>query len=154
MNGPLTVRWVCNDAAASVTDSSAREEIDTRSAESAVGDDRRDDFVAVPGKDRGHRSSATARLPDGATEAYVLQQRLGYPVGRGVEVPAPPIKIGNMDGTKIGRWTWRRGCGWTTDASQRQSVLMRPDCHQVMRHRPTPPPSVPWPVGRRSSCWP
>ena len=43
---------------------------------------------------------------------------------------------------------------WTTDASQRQSVLMRPDCHQVMRHRPTPPPSVPWPPGTRSSCWP
>src|ERR1700693_2051393 len=154
MNGPLNGRVVLNDAAASVMDSSACEEIDTRSAESAVGDVRRDHFVAVPGKDRGHRSSATARLPDGATEAYVLQQRLGYPVGRGVEVPAPPIKIGNMDGTKTGRWTLRRGCCWTTDASQRQSVLMRPDCHQVIRHRPTSPLSVPSLAGTRSSCWP
>ena len=27
-------------------------------------------------------------------------------------------------------------------------------CHQVMRHRPTRPPSVPWPPGRRPSCSP
>src|ERR1700730_2252616 len=104
MNGPLTVRWVCNDAAASVTDSSAREEIDTRSAESAVGDVRRDDFVAVPGKYRGHRSSAATRLPNRATKLEALEQRLGDPVGRGVEVPTLPIKIGNVDGTSPGRW--------------------------------------------------
>src|SRR6478672_9075851 len=99
MNGPLTVRWVCNDAAASITDSSASEEIDTRSAESAVGDVRRDDFVAVPGKYRGHRSITATRLPNRAMKREALEQRLGYPVGRGVEVPAPPIKNGNVDGT-------------------------------------------------------
>jgi hypothetical protein len=132
VDGCLTVGRVGYDAATTFADTPAGKEIDTWGAKAVISNVRRDHLVTVRGENCGHRSSTATRLPDGATKLEALEQRLGDPIGRGIEVPAPPIEIGNMDGTIPGRWGRRRGCCWATDASQRQSVLMWLDRHQVM----------------------
>ena len=88
-------------------------------------------LVAVRGENGGHRSSATARLPDWATKLEALEQCLGDPIRRGVEVAASPVVSGNMDGAIIcGRRRRRtiRLCRLRPD--NRQGVLMWPDRHQ------------------------
>ena len=68
----LAVGRVGYDAAASISDAPAREEIDTRRPEPTVGDVRRDDLVTVRGEDGRDRASATARLPNRSTEPDVV----------------------------------------------------------------------------------
>jgi hypothetical protein len=55
----------------------------------------------VRGENRGHRSSAATRLPDRATKLEALKQRLGDPARCGVEVAAPPVVRGYVDGSVI-----------------------------------------------------
>jgi hypothetical protein len=94
-------RGVGNGAAASVSDTPACQEINTWGAKPTIGDVRRDHLVAVRSEGGGHRSGTTARLPDGATKLEPLEQRLGDPIRRGVEVAAFPVESGYVDGAII-----------------------------------------------------
>jgi hypothetical protein len=85
------------DAAASVSDTPACQEIQHLGAEPTVCNVRRDHLVAVRSEGGGHRSSATARLPYGTTKLEALEECLGDPIRRGVEVAASPVESGYMD---------------------------------------------------------
>ena len=80
----------------------------------------------------GHRSGTTARLPDGATKLEPLEQRLGDPIRRGVEVAASPVESGYVD--KGGNLTDGDDAEPFAFAvlspNDREIVLVWPDCHQ------------------------